>query len=168
MAGLTQDQKMNFLELVKLGHTLKDSAKAVDCNYQQIKYERHKSVVFDRWIKEAQNEGRIALGDAALTKIMEVAFEENPKDRRAQLTAAMSLANYAVPGFRGESRSTIKVDHNVRVIGGPPRPQYKELPESKMEIIDVTPIELPLNITVEKKRGRPKKDTDNRLTKPLP
>ena len=153
---LAEDVKLEFLELVRLGYTLKDAAKAVGTNYQQIKYEKKKSSVFDRWVKEAQEEGKVALADAALTGIIRIAFEENPKDKRAQLTALMSLANYSVPGFRGESKRTVEHTGNVRVTGGPPRPKYKELGEPTMEIIDVTAKEVP----EKKKRGRPKKNTN--------
>jgi len=153
---ISEDQKLEFLEMVKLGYTLKEAAKAIGTNYQQIKYEKKKSAVFDRWVKEAQEEGKVALADSALTGIMRIAFEENPKDRRAQLTALMSLANYAVPGFRGQTTRVVSGDVNLRVTGGPPRPQYKQLEETKVEVIDVTPVEI--EEKPKKKRGRPLKN----------
>ena len=123
--------KETAIEVVKAKGTLKSGAAAAGVTYQTIWNEMKRSPIFARRMQDAQSEGKSAVGDKAVEAIKEIASENNIKDIRSRLTANLALANWAVPGFRGETRVSGRIEHNIQVRTAIPRPRYVELEKPK-------------------------------------
>ncbi len=119
------DEKETAIEFVRAKGTLKAGAEAAGVTYQTLRNEIKRSPLFARRITEAQTDGKSEIGDKAIENIKSMALAENNKDVRSRLTANMALANWTVPGFRGESKVTGRIEHNIRVTSAIPRPNYK-------------------------------------------
>ncbi len=120
---ISHDAKETSIEFVRAQGTLKAGAKAAGCTYRTIRNEMLRSPIFAKRIQEAQEDGKADIGDVAIENIRHLASEDN-KDVRSRLTANIALANFAVPGFRGETKFTGTIDHNIRVKSAVPRPVY--------------------------------------------
>lgn len=127
---MNHDQKETAIEWVRARGTLKAGAEAAGVTYQTLRNEIKRSSIFEKRIREAQADGKSEIGDRAVENIKDLASEGN-KDVRSRLTANISLANWAVPGFRGESKRAVSVEHNIKVISAIPRPNYKQPVEIK-------------------------------------
>lgn len=127
---MTHDQKETSIEFVRAKGTLKAGAEAAGISYQTLRNEIKRSPLFQKRIAEAQIDGKSEIGDKAVENIRDLASENN-RDIRSRLTANMALANWTVPGFRGESKVSGEIIHSVRVKTAIPRPNYKELPQPK-------------------------------------
>ncbi len=146
---ITADKKETFIELMALGETMKGAARKIDMTYQTIRNEMKRSNVFEKRVREAQSKGLESLGQTALDNILWIGSTEN-KDVRSRLTANLSVANYAIPGFRGETKVTGKIEHDIKVISPVPRPKYDELSLPKVVIESPEVKELP----PKKKKGK--------------
>ena len=133
---MNHDQKEIAIEFVRATGILKTGANAAGVTYQTLRNEVKRSPIFERRIKEAQTDGKAEVGDKAIENIKTIGSEDN-KDVRSRLTANLALANWVVPGFRGETRITGTLEHNIRIKSAVPRPRYDEIPEGediKMQI----------------------------------
>lgn len=124
---MNHDQKEVAVEFVRAQGTLKAGANAAGVTYRTLRNEMNRSPIFARRIEEARRDGVIEIGDKAIENIKRLASEEHNKDVRSRLTANLALANFAVPGFRGESKVAAQVNHNIRVVSAVPRPVYKDV-----------------------------------------
>jgi len=131
---LTHDQKEQVLAGMRLLGTKKAGATAAGITVEKVNAEIKRSAVFKKRANEALQTGKSNLADNALEVISTYALNPPPKTDRNQLTAAIALANAFIPGFRGAQTVQGKIDHDVRVITGIPRPKYDELPPSKIQI----------------------------------
>ncbi len=130
---MSHDQKEVSIEFVRAKGTLKAGAEAAGITYQTLRNEIKRSPLFEKRIREAQIDGTGEIGETAVDNIKFIASEDN-KDIRSRLTANIALANWTVPGFRGESKRRIDIEHNIRVTSAVPRPNYKEL--SQANVVD--------------------------------
>ncbi len=120
---LNNDQKGKILESLKEHGTIVMAAKTVGCKPDAIYKEMQRYPTYRRKVQEARDHGKDSVGDSAMTVIEGIAFS-NDTDSRTRLTAALSLANAFVPGFKGTSHFEGKIDHNVRIQTAVPRPTY--------------------------------------------
>ena len=134
--GITSKQKEIAIEGIREFGTLKAGAKVAGMDVKTLRAERKRSAVLDRRIKDALEEGHNNLADNAIQLIIDYANGVYEKTDRNRLTAAIALANWAQPGFRGTTTVQGKVDHNVRVITGVPRPDYDKIGTTKVLSID--------------------------------
>jgi len=130
---MSHDAKETAIEWVRATGILKRGASEAGVTYQTLRNEIRRSPIFEKRIREAQTDGKAEVGDNAVESIKEIGKESN-KDIRSRLTANLALANWAVPGFRGESRVTGSIEHNISVRSAVPRPRYTELPVTKKKI----------------------------------
>jgi len=131
---LNHDQKEQALAGMRLLGTKKAGATAAGITVEKLNAEIKRSAVFKKRANEALQTGKSNLADNALEVISTYALNPPPKTDRNQLTAAIALANAFIPGFRGAQTVQGKIDHDVRVITGIPRPKYDELPSPKIQI----------------------------------
>ena len=103
--------------------TKKAGALAAGLTIEALNAEIKKSAIFRKRANEALTFGKSNLADNALEIITNYAFHPPAKTDRNQLTAAIALANAFIPGFRGTVQG--KIDHDIRVITGVPRPNYQ-------------------------------------------
>lgn len=129
---MTHDEKETAIEFTRANGTLKSGANAAGVTFYLLKQEIKRSPIFAKRIMEAQADGRIEVGDRAVENIKRIASEDN-KDVRSRLTANIALANWAVPGFRGESKVSGHIDHDVRVVSAVPRPVYKDITKVQIQ-----------------------------------
>lgn len=125
---MSHDAKETAIEFVRATGLLKSGAKAAGVTYQTLRNEVRRSPIFAKRIYEAQQDGKAEVGDKAVENIKELGSENN-RDVRSRLTANLALANWAVPGFRGESKVTGTFEHNIRIKSAIPRPRYAEFTE---------------------------------------
>ena|SRR3990167_178268 len=125
---MNHDGKETAIEFVRATGILKSGAKAAGVTYQTLRNEIRRSPIFAKRIYEAQQDGKAEVGDKAVENIKELGSEKN-RDVRSRLTANLALANWAVPGFRGESKVTGTFEHNIRIKSAIPRPRYAEVTE---------------------------------------
>jgi len=129
------DQKETAIETIRIHGTMKAGAEAAGVSVRTLNEEMRRSAIFKRRILEAREEGKQNLGDGKLQFINDVA-DGKIDVKMPRLTAALAIANWSIPGFRGATTVQGKIDHDVRVITAVPRPNY-ELP--KVEVLDNTP-----------------------------
>ena len=134
--GITSNQKETAIEAIRELGTLKAGAAVAGMDVKTLRAERKRSAVFDRRVKDALEEGHTNLADNAVQLIIDYANGVYEKTDRNRLTAAIALANWAQPGFRGTTNVQGKVEHNVRVITAVPRPKYDEIGTTKVLAID--------------------------------
>jgi hypothetical protein len=131
---MTDTQKRAFItKLAELG-TKKAACAEVGITPWLVRSEERHSLVFKRRVEAAKAEGIKHLADQALENIRLFAFSEEASEK-ARLTANICLANAFIPGFRGVQKTEGRVDHNVRVITGIPRPNYEELEKPKPKLL---------------------------------
>lgn len=135
MGKITTKQKEVAIEAIRELGTLKAGAKVAGMDVKTLRAERKRSAVFDRRIKDALEEGHINLADNAVQLIVDYANGVYEKTDRNRLTAAIALANWAQPGFRGTTQVSGKIDHDIRVLSAVPRPRY--LPEGKTKVLSI-------------------------------
>lgn len=121
---LSSEQKDQILQTLKIFGTLKQTAKIVGVGVEDIKVEMKKHAVFRKRVQESLKEGRENITDEALDKIREYVMNPPAKTDRNQLTAAIALANAYLPGFKGTSKVEGRIEHDIKVITGVPRPNY--------------------------------------------
>ena len=112
------------LEAIKVEGTMLAAAKAAGVTVKTLNNEMLRSSIFKERVLKAREEGYRNIADKAIERIKEYAFVPPDKTDRNVLTAAIALANWAQPGFRGTVQG--RIDHNVdvRVITAVPRPKY--------------------------------------------
>lgn len=139
---MNHDQKEVSIEFIRAKGTLKAGATAAGVTYQTLRNEILRSPIFAQRVNQAHIDGKGEIGDKAVEAIRQIGSEAN-KDARSRLTANIVLANWTVPGFRGETRLTGKIQHDIQVKTAVPRPSYKELPSPnrKQELLESGEIE---------------------------
>ncbi len=151
---LSNEQKEQILQTLKIFGTLKQTAKIVGVGVEDIKVEMKKHAVFRKRVNESLKEGRENITDEALDKIREYVMNPPAKTDRNQLTAAIALANAYLPGFKGTSKVEGKIEHDIKVITGVPRPNY--LTDDKKEtIIKIEPSKEDKDKLKELNSGKP-------------
>jgi len=130
---ISHDQKEQALAGMRLLGTKKAGALAAGLTIEALNAEIKKSAVFRKRVNEALTFGKSNLADNALEIITNYALHPPAKTDRNQLTAAIALANAFIPGFRGTVQG--KIDHDIRVITGVPRPNYQIEAPRKMKTI---------------------------------
>ena len=135
---MNHDRKETAIEFVRARGTLKAGANAAGVTYQTLRNEIKRSLIFAKRIAEALNDGKSEIGNPAIDNIIKIASDANP-DVRSRLTANLALANWAIPGFRGETRIGGKIEHDIRVTSAVPRPIYKEIEVEKKQIMGKAP-----------------------------
>ena len=135
---ITKDQKDTFIEELAACGVIKLAASKTMVSVPTIYAEMKRSDVFKKRVQLAINEGKSKLGDSTLENILEIANDLDPKRTSQRLTANLAIANWVIPGFRGEQKISGKVEHDVIVKTGIPRPDYKELtpPKDSVKIIE--------------------------------
>lgn len=134
---ITKDQKDVFIEELAACGVIKLSAEKAMVSVPTVYAEMKRSDVFKKRVQIAINEGRSKLGDSALERILEIANDSDPKRTSQKLTANLALANWSIPGFRGEQKISGKVEHDVIVRTGIPRPNYElTQPKDSVKIIE--------------------------------
>lgn len=125
---MSHDQKEVCIEFVRAKGTLKAGATAAGVTYQTLWNEMKRSPIFAKRVEQAHFDGKNEIGDKAIQAIKDISSEQN-KDMRSRLTANIVLANWAVPGFRGQTQVSGKIEHNhnIRVKSAIPRPRYDDL-----------------------------------------
>ncbi len=131
---ITHDEKETALEALKVHGTMQYAAKITGVSVRTLNEEMKRSEVFRRRVMEAREEGKRNLGDEQIEFIKSVAAGE-VEVKMPRLTAALSLANWAVQGFRGTTNVQGKIEHDVRVITAVPRPKYDELEAPKVKVL---------------------------------
>jgi hypothetical protein len=152
---IDHSQKEAALEAIKAEGTMLAAAKAAVVTVKTLNNEMLRSEVFKRRVLAAREEGYRNIADKSIELIKDYAqgrcvfchgsktmlIDECPyckgtglasgDDRtdRNRLTAAIALANWAQPGFRGVTTVQGRVDHDVRVITAVPRPKYEVIVE---------------------------------------
>ncbi len=130
---ITHDQKETAIEALREHGTMQYAAKISGVAIRTLNLEMTRSAVFKRRVLEAREEGKLNRGDKSIQFISDVA-EGKVEVKMPQLTANLAIANWAVPGFRGESKVSGRIEHDVRVITAVPRPKYDEIEASKIKI----------------------------------
>jgi len=131
---ITHSQKESIIKDVWINGTL-EAATTKDITIETIHEEMKKSAIFKRRIRNALEEAKGMLIDEARALVRDyMRGAKYMKTDRNRLTAAIALLNAYEPGFKGTTTISGKVDHNIRVITGVPRPTYKELPPPKITI----------------------------------
>ncbi len=126
---MTPEVKEIVIETLKSEGTMLAAAKAAGVIVRTLNNEMNRSGVFKRRVLAAREEGYRNIADKAIDRIKEYAFQPPDKTDRNVLTAAIALANWAQPGFRGVTTVQGRVDHDVRVITAVPRPKYEVIVE---------------------------------------
>ncbi len=126
---MTPEVKEIVIETLKTEGTMLAAAKAAGVIVKTLNNEMNRSEVFKRRVLAAREEGYRNIADKAVERIKEYAFVPPDKTDRNVLTAAIALANWAQPGFRGVTTVQGRVDHDVRVITAVPRPKYDVIVE---------------------------------------
>lgn len=137
---MNHDEKETAIECIKVNGTLKSGALAAGVSTYLLKQEITRSPIFARRIAEAKTNGMEEVGETAVKNIKWIASVEN-KDIRSRLTANLALANWAVPGFRGESKISGRIEHDIRVVSSVPRPIYKSIKVEKPEETEIKLLE---------------------------
>jgi hypothetical protein len=135
---LSRKQKEMAIEGARIGGTLKAAAEAAKVDPKTLRAERARSLVFERRLKEAMEEGKGSQGDESIQFLTDVRDGKYEKTDRNRVTAAIALANWLVPGFRGASRVEGKVLHGIKILSAVPRP-----PEEPAQIETTLQIESP-------------------------
>ncbi len=134
---ITLEQKKKALEAIREHGTMNAGATAAGVSRRTLNEEMNRSAVFKKRVLEAREEGHRNMADDAIQLIKDYAdgkFDKKETDRN-RLTAAIAIANWAEPGFRGTTMIQGKIEHAIKVITGVPRPHYKELDSPKIRII---------------------------------
>ena len=123
---ITHDQKETAIEALRVHGTMQYASRIAGVSVRTLNEEMKRSEVFKRRVIEARTEGKVNIADKAIELIKSYAYGENEeKTDRNRLTAAIALANAYEPGFRGTSQVQGRIEHDVRVITGVPRPNYQ-------------------------------------------
>ena len=124
---ITHDEKETALEAMRLHGTMQYGAKVAGVDVKTLNNEMNRSAVFKRRVLEAREEGKRNMGDEQVEFIQSVAKGE-VEVKMPRLTAALALANWVVPGFRGTTKVEGNIKHDIRIISAVPRPDYGQLP----------------------------------------
>ena len=132
---ITHDEKEAALEARRELGTLKAAALIAGVSVRTLNNEMKRSEVFKRRMQEAAEEGHSIMADNAIQLLKDYAEGKYPKNEtdRNRLTAAIAIANWVVPGFRGVTTIQGRVDHDIRVISAVPRPEYGEIEAPKVK-----------------------------------
>ncbi len=128
---ITEEEKELAIAAVKEQGTMLAGAKAAGVIVRTLNNEMNRSAIFKRRILEAREEGYRNIADRAIEMIKSYASGEVLKTDRNVLTANIALANWAQPGFRGQTVVRGRIEHDVRVITAVPRPNYNVQVEAK-------------------------------------
>ena len=147
---ISHEEKESFLEALKEQGTMLAASIASGVKVRVINKEMLRSEIYRRRILEARAEGYRNIADKAIEQIKLYASGVDAEGKplrtdRNVLTANIALANWAQPGFRGQTVIQGRIEHDVRVITAVPRPKY-EITEVKPKQIDKGK-ENPYNIT---------------------
>lgn len=130
-ARITKDTKDVFIEELAACGVIKLAAQKAEISVPTIYNEMKRSDIFKRRVERAISEGRTKVGDSALENIIEIAHNLDPKAMKHRLTANIALANAFVDNFKGSTKVSGRVEHDVIVRTGIPRPNYAELTQGK-------------------------------------
>ena len=122
---INHDVKETCIEALREHGTMPYASKICGVSVRTLNLEMLRSAVFKRRVLEAREEGKRNMGDEQIDFIHSVAKGEI-EVKMPRLTAALAIANWVVPGFRGATTVQGQVDHNIRVITAVPRPKYDE------------------------------------------
>ncbi len=136
MLKLNHTQKQQVLEAIRLGCTLKAGAIAIGIDISILKAEIKRSSVFKKRIHEALEDGKLSAGDDSIQYLIDVRDGKFEKTDRNRVTAAIALANWGKPGFRGATTVQGRIEHDVRVITAVPRPKYVEVETPKVKVLE--------------------------------
>lgn len=128
---ITHDEKETAIEALKEHGTMQYAAKICGVTVKTLNNEMRRSSIFKHRVLEAREEGKRNMGDEQIDFIHSVAKGE-VEVKMPRLTAALAIANWVVPGFRGTTKVEGNIQHDVRVITAVPRPKYIESPEVKV------------------------------------
>ena len=126
-AKITHDQKETAIATIREKGTIRAGAEVAGISVRTLNEEMKRSEVFKRRVKEARTEGYSRLADEARQLVIDYMAGKYEKTDRNRLTAAIALLNAYEPGFRGTTTIQGKVEHELRVITGVPRPKYREV-----------------------------------------
>ena len=125
---ITHEQKELAIEAIRQYGTMKAGAEAANVTTRTLNNEMRRSVKFKERLLEAREEGNRNRADEHLQFVHDVAAGKI-ETKMPRLTAALSILNWIVPGFRGTSKLEGKIEHDIRVLTAVPRPKYDELPK---------------------------------------
>uniref|UniRef100_A0A6M3IF73 Uncharacterized protein n=1 Tax=viral metagenome TaxID=1070528 RepID=A0A6M3IF73_9ZZZZ len=133
---LDHQKKEEVIAALRHHGTLRYASKVCGISVRTLNEEMRRSSIFKARVDEARIEGKTNMGDEQLDFIHSVAAGE-VEVKMPRLTAALSIANWSVPGFRGTTQVQGKIDHDVRVITAVPRPKYKvEIENKPQKLLD--------------------------------
>jgi len=136
MKKLDHQKKEEVIDALRHHGTLRYASKVCGISVRTLNEEMRRSSIFKSRVDEARVEGKINMGEEQLDFIHSVAAGEI-EVKMPRLTAALSIANWSVPGFRGTTQIQGKIDHDVRVITAVPRPKYKvEIENKSQKLLD--------------------------------
>ena len=133
---ITEEQKEVAISAVKEQGTMLAGAAAAGIIVRTLNNEMNRSAIFKRRILEAREEGYRNIADRAIEMIKLYASGEVAKTDRNVLTANIALANWAQPGFRGQTVVQGRIEHDVRVITAVPRPKYEVIENKPLKALD--------------------------------
>jgi len=132
---LNHELKEQVIDALRYHGTLRYASKVCGVSVRTLNEEMRRSEIFKRRVDEARLEGKVNMGDEQLDFIHSVAAGEI-EVKMPRLTAALSIANWSVPGFRGinQTKVTGSIDHRlIPVKTAVPRPKYQIIgPEKKL------------------------------------
>lgn len=136
---ITEEQKNIALIAIRQYGTNIAGAKAAGVDRSTINEEMNRSVRFKREVLAAREEGKLNLGDSKIQFINDVA-EGSIEVKMPRLTAALAIANWSVPGFRGANKTEVSGEIDFAFKTAIPRPKYpKYIDATEVKVVNTTP-----------------------------
>jgi hypothetical protein len=122
---LTSEDKAKIILAIRERGVKRDGCKAVKISIHELNDEIKLHKNFAKEVKEAVLEGNQNLADKGKEYIADVIDQKFAKTDRNAITGAIAALNAYEPGFKGTSKVEGRIEHDVRVITGVPRPNYQ-------------------------------------------
>ncbi len=122
---LSSEDKAKIILAIRERGVKRDGCKAVKISIHELNDEIKLHKNFAKEVKEAVLEGNQNLADKGKEYIADVIDQKFAKTDRNAITGAIAALNAYEPGFKGTSKVEGRIEHDVRVITGVPRPNYQ-------------------------------------------
>jgi len=133
--SLNKEQKERIILAIRERGVKRDGCKAVNISIHELNDEIKLHKNFAKEVKEAVLEGNQNLADKGKEYIADVIDQKYQKTDRNAITGAIAALNAYEPGFKGTSKVEGRIEHDIKVITGVPRPNYAQIEDKKQIII---------------------------------
>jgi hypothetical protein len=149
---LNSEQKAIIILAIRERGVKRDGCKAVKISIHELNDEIKLHKNFAKEVKEAVIEGNQNLADKGKEYIADVIDQKYAKTDRNAITGAIAALNAYEPGFKGTSKVEGRIEHDIRVITGVPRPNYQiEAPK----MVTIEPSKVDKDVLKQLNSGKP-------------